>query len=141
MNAKVYVDGSYNSETCTGGAAYIMLIEDKPPIYWKACIVDANILKQRNVGCELIAAFEALKEAKRKHVDQLDIFYDYEGIEKFANGTWTPKNYFTKWYVNQYCIAETYMDIYFHKVLAHSGEEWNEKVDRLAKEGCLMGGI
>jgi len=137
-SAKVYVDGSYNDTTHTGGAGYVMLIGNDPPLYYKECIIDDDLLAHRNVSGELMATFKALKEAVEQHVTHLDIYYDYEGIEKWATGEWQAKNKLTKWYVNQYCVAETYMRITFHKVLAHSGDKWNEKADSLAKNACLI---
>ena len=62
------------------------------------------------------------------------IYYDYEGIEKWANGIWKANKPGTKRY--QAFIAQKREDIniFFKKVAAHTGVEYNELADQLAKE-------
>ena len=82
-----------------------------------------------------------------EHLNEIDdkkitIFYDYEGIEKWATGEWTARKDVAIDYkkrVQRHLMLLRYehkIEIIFTKVKAHSGEEFNEKVDRLAKSAC-----
>ena len=135
MKADVYVDGSYNKMTDTVGAAYIMILENGEKVYFSAKY-NSKVNSYHNVAGELLATFEAFKTARKHNVSELTVYYDYSGIEAWATGKWKAKNSFTKWYVNQCCIAFEYMNIIFKKVKAHSGDNMNDVADNMAKKVC-----
>ena len=69
------------------------------------------------------------------------MFYDYEGIEKWATGEWRAKKELNK--KNMFLFIQEkrkIIDIEFIKVQAHSGVELNEEVDTLAKNALLAKG-
>lgn len=64
--------------------------------------------------------------------------YDYLGIEKWSTGEWKAKKDLTKDYA---AFMQKYMkiiNIEFEKVKAHTGVEFNEEADRLAKMAVNM---
>ena len=139
----IYVDGSYNEKTKTGGyGAVILFGTSVPPRYVKGCVVDDLAMLHHNVAGECMAVYQALHELdhiwalNRYPEPEVTIHYDYEGIEKWATGDWKATKPFTQWYQNQMQIAYEKFDLKFVKVKAHSGDEWNDKADRLAKEAC-----
>ena len=68
------------------------------------------------------------------HIEEIDIYYDYEGIEKWATGLWKANKEQTQNYVKTINDMKKKIDIYFQKVLAHSGDYYNEVADSLAKK-------
>jgi ribonuclease HI len=85
----------------------------------------------RNIDGELHAAWKAMEflaKKKRKGV----ICYDYQGVESWATGEWKTSSAVSQIYVKR--TAEIKMWATFEKVTGHSGDKWNDKADRLAKE-------
>ena len=77
-----------------------------------------------------------MKSNKKK----ITIYYDYQGIEKWANGEWKAKKRLTKEYVEFIKDKKRLLSIKFVKVPAHSGIKLNEEVDALAKSSLLIKG-
>lgn len=92
-------------------------------------------LPLRNVGGELLGVINSVYKAVTLGYKEIDLFYDYEGIEKWVLGEWKRKNDVTKEYASKMniLIKEYGINIHFHKVKAHSGDLYNERVDKLAK--------
>lgn len=88
----------------------------------------------RNVAGEIRGAMEAMKEALARGKDTLYLYYDYMGIEKWATGKWKTNKYGTKEYKEFYDSIRDRLRVVFIKVKAHSGDEYNEEADLLAKE-------
>lgn len=64
------------------------------------------------------------------------MFYDYEGIEKWATGEWEANSAIARAYVYQLQFKQDDIEIVFKKVKAHSGNTYNETADKLAKKGA-----
>ncbi len=142
---KIYVDGSYNPNTkIWGGAALIM--SDSNEILKEILVSDKDLNGSRQINGELESTIHALRYVLEQ-IDEIDdqtitIFYDYAGIEKWAIGEWAARKDVAIDYkkrVQRHLMLLRYahkIEIIFSKVKAHSGEEFNEKVDRLAKSAC-----
>ncbi len=65
--------------------------------------------------------------------DTLYLHYDYMGIEKWAKGEWKANKYGTQEYRDYYNSIKNKLNVIFIKVLAHSGDKYNEEADALAK--------
>ena len=76
----------------------------------------------------------AIAYAIDHHYESICIYYDYEGIEKWATGLWKANKEQTQNYVKTINDMKKKIDIYFQKVLAHSGDYYNEVADGLAKK-------
>lgn len=83
---------------------------------------------------------EAINWAIQYDKSKISIYYDYEGIEKWANGQWTANKAITKDYVRFIQEKSMSLQIEFIKVPAHSGVEFNEEVDKIAKNALLAKG-
>ena len=130
-----YVDGSYNPKyPNTVGSGVVLINSDSTIEEYSFSIVDEELAKQRNVGGELRSAMFSMQMAIEKGYKDLIIMYDYEGIEKWANKTWRAKNKYTQAYRNFVDEMRNYINIEFHKVQAHNGNEYNELADKLAKQ-------
>lgn len=128
-----YVDGSY---------------EDGQKRYAYGCVIvlpDGNVtlngsddaedmVGMRNVAGEITGSCEAVKWAVEHKYSSITIYYDYEGIEKWANNIWKANKPGTQRYKAFIAEKRQQIDIFFQKVAAHTGVEYNELADSLAKE-------
>ena len=127
-----YVDGSYRHVDKTFSYGAVLFNEDIYETYSKRFYdEDASM---RNVSGEIKGAMYAMKRAIELNKDTLYIHYDYAGIENWALGNWKTNKEGTIEYKNFYDSIKDKLDVKFIKVKAHSGVEYNEVVDKLAKE-------
>ncbi len=139
-----FVDGSYSSTEEKSGFG-VIIIDDKgiqTPLYrafTKA--LTAEFLEFRNVAAELEGVKEAIKWAIAYKKSRIKIYYDYEGIGKWADGSWQAKKDITRQYVSFIKEKRALIEIEFCKVPAHSGIEYNEMADKLAKNSLLEKGF
>ena len=138
-----FVDGSYNSSEQKSGFG-VIIIDNKGiqiPLY-KAFTKQYNseFLELRNVAAELEGVKEAIKWAIAYSKKTITIYYDYEGIEKWADGSWKANKEITRQYVSFIKDKMNLIEIKFNKVPAHSGIMYNEAADRLARNSLLEKG-
>lgn len=140
MKLTVYVDGSYNSNGHVYGGGVVVLVPgiDKP-LEQKVAGNDPNYARLRNVAGEVLATMTALQIAKQVSCTELEIYYDYAGIENWIlspshPNSWKAKNNFSKAYKTVMLEAMQTIKVKFIKVKAHSGDYYNELADKLAKE-------
>lgn len=129
-----YVDGSYNIKNKEYGYGCI-LIEGQQVIqkfYGKGSHID--YVSMRNVAGEILGSEKAIQYAVDHHYQYICIYYDYEGIEKWATGMWKANKPGTQAYQKFIRENQQYITITFTKVLAHSGDYYNEQADKLAKK-------
>ena len=126
----IFVDGSFMNGAV--GAAFVVIDNDKV-IHEEKWTVE-KYKELRNVTGEMSAAMKAVKYAKENGYKYIRLYYDYAGIENWVTGTWKAKNEATKLY-REWMLRQTEnMKVKFIKVDAHSGNKWNNYVDKLAKE-------
>lgn len=138
-----FVDGSYNAEEekSAFGAIIISSGGNRDTLY-KAFTknLGEDFIALRNVAAELEGVKEAVNWSITYKMRKLTVYYDYEGIEKWATGEWKAKKDLTKKYVSFIQEKKQNITLEFIKVLAHSGIELNEEVDALAKNALLAKG-
>lgn len=133
MKLVCYVDGSYSNQLKNFSYG-VVVIEDGKVVSEESGIGnDEEVALLRNVAGEVMGAIRAVEIAKENNYDELDIFYDYKGIECWALGTWKRNNNVTKGYHEYMQEAMKDINITFHKVKGHSGDEYNDRADKLAK--------
>jgi ribonuclease HI len=135
--AIAFVDGSFNPKTKVYGAGVLIFYGDGTIQTFIDSGKDPEMVSMRNVAGEILAATHAIRIAEEHMIKFLTIYYDYEGIKHWATGEWAANKKKTKEYVKT--IEQAASDglyILFHHVKAHTGVEYNEKVDQLAKEAC-----
>lgn len=128
-----YVDGSYNSKTKEYGYGCVLL-EGQSVL--KQCYGKDNhedYVSMRNVAGEIKGSEVAIGYAIEHGYSFIYIYYDYEGIEKWANHEWKANKIGTKAYQQFIDQSRKHIHISFIKVLAHSGDKYNELADQLAK--------
>ena len=135
---RAYVDGSYDTATGRFSCGVVMVRTDAEGNVktreLNQAFDDAEMAKQRNVAGEIMGAKMAVDFCMRQGIPEVEIYHDYEGIGKWADGLWKAKNPMTQAYVRFIEKARTAMKISFVKVTAHAGNKYNEMADKLAKE-------
>jgi ribonuclease HI len=127
-----YVDGSYNSATQEYSAGVVALWQGAE-ITFSQKADDPTLKSMRNVAGETMGARIAMEYALQQQAKTLVIYHDYEGVEKWCTKAWEAKQEGTKRYKAYYDQAARQLDIRFVKVKAHTGDQYNEQADQLAK--------
>lgn len=127
-----YVDGSFNAATNTYGFGGFLVAHDREYILQGSGNnpARANI---RNIAGEIDGCRAAVEKAIELRIPKLSIYYDYQGIESWATGTWKARNKWARAYRNYMAEAMKIIDIKFIKVAGHTGVAGNERADKLAK--------
>lgn len=128
-----YVDGSFNLEIMTYSYGMVIFTSEGKETY-SGKDNDKDLADMRNVAGELKGAIEAMKISFSKGKKTLYLHYDYMGIEEWAIGSWKTNKAGTKAYKAFYDSIKDELKVVFIKVLAHSGVEYNEEADQLAKK-------
>lgn len=130
MPVEAYVDGSYRDGKVGWGAVIIK----NGVLYGElAGILDeGEVDGTRQVAGELKAVQEVIFWCKEQGVGEIAIFYDYAGIKEWVTGAWKAKKPVTQYYRDY--VRASGVKVKWIKVKSHSGVEYNEKVDRLARK-------
>lgn len=128
----IYVDGSY--EVSTGRYAYgMVVVENGEEVASFKEARQGEYSAMRNVAGEVLGAMKAMSYAKEHGYQKLILYFDYQGIESWALGTWKRNNTLTQGYHEFYQNMKKDITIKFMKVKGHSGDRFNDRADELAK--------
>lgn len=134
-----YVDGSYNDSLKKYAFGCVFLLPDGR-IYTEYGNGDREqSLLHRNVTGEMLGAMFAVRFAMVNGFSEIEIRYDYQGIEKWVTGEWRSKTELTQKYAKAMRDWGTQISIHFTKVAAHTNVRYNELADQLAKTGLVLG--
>ena len=131
--AVAYVDGSYNTSTKIFGCGVVIFYDGKDITFSKS-FSDPEMATMRNVAGEIEGAKLAMRYCLDNNIEEIDIYYDYEGIEKWCTGAWKTNKDGTIAYRQFYNDASKRLKVNFIKVKGHSGDKYNDMADRLAKD-------
>lgn len=131
--AIAYVDGSFSLEEFEYAYGIVFITSEGKEVY-NGKEDEKELVEMRNVSGEIKGAMEAMKIALDKGKDVLYLHYDYAGIENWAKGAWKTNKEGTRRYKEFYDSIKDRLNVKFIKVKAHSGVEYNEEADRLAKK-------
>lgn len=135
LGYQIYVDGSYIDDAL--GYGVVVLKDGKTVTELYGPVMDNTLQGMRQVGGELQAVYESLSWCQANGVQEVSIFYDYVGIEKWATGGWNAKKPATRAYAKS--LQDCPVTVHWHKVESHSGDRWNDHADQLAKLGARQG--
>lgn len=137
-----FVDGSHSSDA-DGKEKYsfgVLLITNESEDSLYKAFVDKTYMESRNITGEIEGVKEAILWAIDNNNKRIKIFYDYEGIEKWATKEWKSKVKVSQEYSKFFDEKSKLINIEFEHVKAHSGIVYNEKADELAKRALLSQG-
>lgn len=129
-----YVDGSYNKATNRYSFGAV-LIQNNEVIHTLSRVGDnPKYQGSWQIAGEVFGALHAIQWAIQNDFKKIIVHYDYMGIQKWAQGEWKTNKPVSQDYVAAFKKLEPKIEIEFIKVKAHSGVEFNELVDQLAKD-------
>lgn len=134
-----YVDGSYNKKENIAGYGLALVFNDEVIYKTNKTLTKKEYVQYRNVYGEVKGTEDAVRLAIDKGYKEVNIVYDYTGIENWALGNWKTNNNLTKEYAIEMQKLKEKININFIKVKAHAkesdgGHKYNDLVDKLAKE-------
>ena len=130
----LYTDGSYDKESKTYAWAYVLTTDTEELIYFDCGKSIAGEDNMWQVSGEIEGVIEGLKKAVILGYPAININYDLVNLQKWGDDEWKAKKKDTQKYKN--CILEyrnSGVNITFSKIKAHSGNQYNEIADMLAK--------
>ena len=133
----IWVDGSclpHGNGHLHFGWAYVILDGERELHRASGHDVPAEARRHRNVAGEIQAVLQALEWCRAHDIATATISFDYQGLASWVEGTWKTRTPFTRAYAER--VRALGMTLTWHKVLAHSGETYNELVDQLAREAA-----
>jgi ribonuclease HI len=138
--ACLYVDGSYNIKNNKIGYGGVLIDSERRGSKawkfsnWEYDEEGTNFLK--NIYGELRATIMGLELVSSKGYEEVNLYYDYLGIEKYGNMEWSTDLEFISLYTNRMRQLKSKIRINFIKVTSHTGNKYNELADKIAKEAC-----
>lgn len=129
-----YVDGSNRGDGSAFSWGIVAFSKCLGRVNINGMSEDKELTKYRNVAGELFASVKATQFAISKGIDKIIICHDYSGIRHWALGEWKTNNSLSRSYENHFKNIKGKIEYEFVKVDGHTGDEFNEEADRLAKE-------
>lgn len=134
-----YVDGSYDDSVGKYAFGCVFILPDGRVYTRYGNGNNEQSLQHRNVTGEMLGAMYAVRTAIKNQFSQVEVCYDYQGIEKWVTGEWRAKTELTQKYTKAMREWGKQICISFTKVTAHTNVEYNELADRMAKAGLREG--
>jgi len=136
---RAYVDGSYDNALKKYAFGCVFILPDGRIETAFGNGDNEQSLQHRNVTGEMLGAMYAVKTAMLSGFTRIEIFYDYQGIEKWVTGEWRSKTELTGKYAQAMRRWGKDIVISFTKVAAHTNVYYNELADKMAKTGLREG--
>ena len=131
---EAYVDGSYEHCIREYGSGVVILKNGEVKKTYSEKGNEESLVTMRNVAGEIEAAKLAMSYCLDNNIENLVLYFDYEGIEKWCTGVWKTNKTGTIDYKKYYDSIKDKLNVKFVKVKAHSGDKYNEEADKLAKK-------
>jgi viroplasmin and RNaseH domain-containing protein len=131
---QIYVDGSFNNTTRVYGGGFIVLKEGQEIHRDTVKGNDPEAAREQNSTGELLACMAAVLWCKKNSIKEIEICHDYMGVSNFITGQWEAKKPCSIKYKEWMAANSKGIKITFTHVKGHSGDEWNEAVDKLARQ-------
>ena len=136
MIMQAYTDGSYkkkdNGEYGVGWC-FLILGEDGESIAYEEHGSLNEYMEHRNVAGELYAVVQLIGWCEENGITEIDLHYDYLGVEAWANGSWKRNKPLTKRY--REFMDNASVRVNFYHCNGHSGVYGNEQADYYARLG------
>ncbi|NKB81673.1 MAG: hypothetical protein GKS05_07280 [Nitrospirales bacterium] len=133
----IWVDGACLQHAKGGmrfGWAYLVIQGERELHRASGNDIPENASQYRNVAGEIMAVLQALTWCQAEGISAATIYYDYQGLASWVEGTWKTKTPLTQSYAMS--VQSLGIELTWVKVKGHSGEAHNEQVDKMAKEAA-----
>lgn len=132
-----YVDGSYAPFLPDRYAFGAVFLHEGKTETENRLFIDPENASMRNVAGEVAGARRAMEVCIERGIPQLELYYDYAGLEKWCTGEWKTNRPGTRALKAYYDSVRDRLTVHFHKVKSHTGVRYNEMADQLAKEALF----
>ena len=128
-----YIDGSYDAKTGWYSFGGVLLWNDQEYQFSKKYEPD-QYSSSRNVAGEIKGAGYILQYACNHGIKEINLIYDYAGIEKWYTGEWQANSGIAVAYTTFRDQVKNKIKVNFIKVKSHSNDKYNDLADTLAKK-------
>ena len=135
----VYVDGSFKE--IEGNYSYGLVAVLNDEVFYEENGIgnkEPEALALRNVSGELLGAMKAVTYAVKNDFKEINLCYDYQGIECWALGTWDRRGNIPEDYHKFMQHNLKSIKVNFIKIKGHTGVKYNEMADKLAGSAFLL---
>lgn len=137
--ALAFIDGSFDKNDLRGwrysfGA---ILFSTEGEVCLNQAYDNPEYIEARNVAGEVEGAKQAILWALEQGKKELTIYYDYEGIKKWALKEWKANKKLTQEYRDFFEEKSRLIKVHFYHAKSHTGITYNERADELAKQAFL----
>lgn len=129
-----YVDGSYQKSTKRYSFGAVLLQNNQVIETLSRVGNNPKYQDSHQIAGEVFGALHAIQWAIKNNFKKIIIHYDYIGIRHWALGEWKTNKPVSIDYAEAYQKLAPQIEVEFVKVKAHSGVEFNEMVDQIAKD-------
>lgn len=129
-----YVDGSFDKRQQRYSYGVVLLKDDQVLATLNKSDDNPKYVESFQIAGECFGCLNAIKWAKNHNYKKVIIHFDYLGIEMWALGKWRANKAVSQDYVHFYTKLAKDITVEFVKVKAHTGVEFNELADQLAKD-------
>lgn len=136
-----YVDGSFSEELNNYSYGIVAKVDDKVLEMWSDSGFNTDTVSARQICGELTASMRSMLIAKKWNVDEVVILFDYKGVANHATGYWKRDTEVSKTYYEwcqKFFKNNPDIKVTFVKVDAHTGDDFNEIADGLAKKALQI---
>lgn len=131
--AVAYVDGSYDKATKDFSCGAVLFWEGEQ-VEFSQRFTDPELAEMNNIAGEIMGVLTVLDYCREKGIPAVEIHHDYEGLGRWADGSWRTNRIGTYRYAAACKEAAKVMKIRFVKVKGHSGDKYNDRADSLARK-------
>ena len=131
--AAAYIDGSYDDSTGSYSFGGVLIYNNCEKKFNKK-YEDDEYKSMRNVAGEIKGAGYIIQHCINSGIKELDLYFDYIGIEKWYTGEWKASCPIARVYQEFAQKAKEKIKINFHKVKSHTNDYYNDMADKLAKD-------
>jgi len=131
-----FVDGSFNKNIPNYSYGLVCVMNEQVIHMANGMGNNPTAIEMQQIGGELLGAMTALVFAKKQGFNKVVVLHDYQGVANHALGTWKRQNAFSETYhqwMQKYMNSNKDIKVHFIKVDAHTGDDFNEIADGLAK--------
>jgi ribonuclease HI len=132
-NVSAYIDGSYDDSTKSYSFGGVLIINGEERRFNKKYEND-EYQAMRNVAGEIKGAGYIIQYCINHGIKELDLYFDYIGIEKWYKGDWKANSPIALVYVDFANKVKDKIKVNFYKVKSHSNDYYNDLADKLAKD-------
>ena len=131
--AVAYVDGSYDKRTGDFSCGAVLFWQGEQ-VEFSQKFTDPDLAAMHNVAGEIMGVLTVLEYCLEKGIPAVELHHDYEGLGRWADGSWKANKPGTQRYAARCQEAAKTMKLRFVKVKGHSGDENNDRADALARK-------